>query len=43
MAAYLGEHEALLAKRHTAQRGQWHKTIDRVIEGLADRPRPYLS
>jgi adenine-specific DNA-methyltransferase len=42
MAAHLGAHEALLAKRHTAQRGQWHKTIDRVIEGLADRHKLYL-
>jgi adenine-specific DNA-methyltransferase len=42
MAAYLGQHELLLAGRHTARRGRWHKTIDRVIEGLADRPKLYL-
>jgi adenine-specific DNA-methyltransferase len=42
MAAYLGTHEQLLAGRHTAQGGRWHKTIDRVIEGLADRPKLYL-
>ena len=42
MAAYLGAHRSLLSGRHTAQRGHWHKTIDRVIEGLADRPKLYL-
>lgn len=41
-AAYLGEHRDLLAARHTAQRGRWHKTIDRVITGLAERPKLYL-
>jgi adenine-specific DNA-methyltransferase len=42
MAAYLGTHESLLARRHTAQGGRWHKTIDRVIEGLAERTKLYL-
>lgn len=42
MAAYLGTHRLLLSRRHTAQRGRWHKTIDRVIEGLAERPKLYL-
>jgi adenine-specific DNA-methyltransferase len=41
-AAYLGRHHELLAGRHTARRGQWHKTIDRVIAGLVDRPKLYL-
>lgn len=41
-AAYLGRHHELLAARHTAQRGHWHKTIDRVIDGLVDRPKLYL-
>jgi adenine-specific DNA-methyltransferase len=41
-AAYLGRHRNVLAARHTAQRGRWHKTIDRVIEGLVDRPKLYL-
>lgn len=42
LAAYLGAHRELLSRRHTAQRGQWHKTIDRVINGLAQRPKLYL-
>ncbi len=41
-AAYLGCHREALSRRHTAQRGRWHKTIDRVIEGLATRPKLYL-
>jgi adenine-specific DNA-methyltransferase len=40
--AYLRTHRELLAARHTAQRGQWHKTIDRVIDGLVERPKLYL-
>jgi hypothetical protein len=39
---YLSTHRDLLAARHTAQRGHWHKTIDRVIDGLQDRPKLYL-
>lgn len=42
LAAYLGQHRDALSARHTAQRGRWHKTIDRVIEGLANRPKLYL-
>ncbi len=42
LRAYLGEHEGSLRKRHTAKSGRWHKTIDRVIEGLAERPKLYL-
>jgi hypothetical protein len=42
MAAYLKAHEPLLAARHTAKAGRWHKTIDRVIEGLAEREKLYL-
>lgn len=42
LAAYLGAHEPRLRDRHTAKNGHWHKTIDRVIEGLADRPKLYL-
>lgn len=41
-AAYLGQHQELLAERHTAKSGRWHKTIDRVIEGLKGRPKLYL-
>jgi hypothetical protein len=41
-AEYLGRHREPLAARHTAQRGRWHKTIDRVINGLADRSKLYL-
>jgi adenine-specific DNA-methyltransferase len=42
LAAYLGAHEADLRRRHTARNGRWHKTIDRVIEGLVDHPKLYL-
>ena len=42
LGAYLGRHEEALSRRHTAKRGRWHRTIDRVIEGLADRPKLYL-
>jgi hypothetical protein len=41
-AGYLSEHRELLAGRHTAKTGNWHKTIDRVIEGLAGREKLYL-
>lgn len=41
-ADYLGHHKELLAKRHTAKGGRWHKTIDRVIEGLVNREKLYL-
>ncbi|HEX5591730.1 MAG TPA: N-6 DNA methylase [Solirubrobacterales bacterium] len=42
LTAYLSQHRELLAKRHTAKNGRWHKTIDRVIEGLVDREKLYL-
>lgn len=42
LSAYLSQHRELLAKRHTAKHGRWHKTIDRVIEGLVDREKLYL-
>jgi adenine-specific DNA-methyltransferase len=42
LAAYFSQHRELLAKRHTARNGRWHKTIDRVIEGLVDREKLYL-
>lgn len=42
LAAYLGAHQTELQTRHTARNGRWHKTIDRVIEGLVDRPKLYL-
>lgn len=42
LAGYLGQHHDALARRHTAQRGRWHKTIDRVIDGLVERPKLYL-
>ena len=41
-ADYIGRHQELLAKRHTAKGGRWHKTIDRVIEGLVGREKLYL-
>lgn len=41
-AQYLGQHQDLLSGRHTAKSGKWHKTIDRVIEGLRGRPKLYL-
>jgi hypothetical protein len=42
LSGYLAQHRELLAKRHTAKNGRWHKTIDRVIEGLVDREKLYL-
>jgi adenine-specific DNA-methyltransferase len=39
---YLGAHRRQLEERHTAKGGRWHKTIDRVIEGLAEREKLYL-
>lgn len=42
LAEYLGSYRDSLAKRHTAKSGRWHKTIDRVIEGLADRQKLYF-
>jgi len=42
LKAYLTSHRAVLGKRHTARSGRWHKTIDRVVEGLATRPKLYL-
>ncbi len=42
LSDYLSGHRQLLAKRHTAKKGRWHKTIDRVIEGLVDREKLYL-
>jgi adenine-specific DNA-methyltransferase len=42
LAEYLEHHKAVLSKRHTAQRGRWYKTIDRVIDGLIDTPKLYL-
>ena len=42
LANYLVAHQALLVERHTAKRGRWHKTIDRVINGLAERPKLYI-
>ena len=43
LRAYLSIHKAALAKRHTAKKtGRWHKTIDRVINGLDVKPKLYL-
>jgi len=39
---YLSPHEEKLRARHTARSGKWHKTIDRVIEGLVSKPKLYL-
>jgi adenine-specific DNA-methyltransferase len=41
--AYLSKHEATLGKRHTSKKtGNWHRTIDRVVSGLAQSPKLYL-
>ncbi len=42
LAEYLGRYRPVLAKRHTAKNGPWHKTIDRIVQGLAERPKLYL-
>jgi len=42
VAAMLREHEADLARRHTARHGDWYRTIDRVIPGLLERPKLYI-
>jgi hypothetical protein len=42
LASYLRLHRDLLAERHTAKSGKWHKTIDRVISGLVDHEKLYL-
>ncbi len=42
LKAYLTVHKDILGKRHTARSGKWHKTIDRVIEGLERQPKLYL-
>jgi adenine-specific DNA-methyltransferase len=42
LSTYLSQHRELLAGRHTAKNGRWHKTIDRVIEGLVGREKLYL-
>lgn len=41
-AAYLGGHREQLEKRHTARRGNWHKTIDRVSPALLPQAKLYL-
>lgn len=42
LSNYLSLHRELLAERHTAKSGKWHKTIDRVISGLVGREKLYL-
>jgi adenine-specific DNA-methyltransferase len=42
LRTYLTSHKAILDRRHTAKSGKWHKTIDRVIEGLELQPKLYL-
>jgi adenine-specific DNA-methyltransferase len=42
LSSYLSQHRELLAGRHTAKNGRWHKTIDRVIEGLVAREKLYM-
>lgn len=39
---YLLPHKERLKTRHTARSGKWHKTIDRVSEGLVAKPKLYL-
>jgi adenine-specific DNA-methyltransferase len=41
-AAYLKAHREQLEKRHTARRGHWFRTIDRLVPGLAERPKLYI-
>lgn len=42
LSSYLIPFKAQLGDRHTAKSGKWHKTIDRVIEGLTERRKLYL-
>lgn len=42
LSMYFGAHRDQLAKRHTAKRGQWFRTIDRLVPHLAERPKLYL-
>ncbi len=42
LSNYLSSYREVLEKRHTAKSGKWHKTIDRVIDGLAEREKLYL-
>lgn len=42
LAAYLTPFKDKLSARHTARTGKWHKTIDRVIDGLTERRKLYL-
>lgn len=39
---YFEQHTEVLSKRHTAKRGNWFRTIDRVAPGLAETPKLYL-
>lgn len=41
-AAILKGHRLQLGSRHTARRGDWYRTIDRVIPGLLERPKLYI-
>lgn len=41
-AAYLGDHREALQRRHTAKRGRWWRTIDRVVPGLTEREKLYV-
>jgi hypothetical protein len=44
LASYLGAHESRLRARHVARTkpGQWYRTIDRVHDGLLERPKLLL-
>lgn len=42
LRTYLTRHKPALAKRHTARSGKWHKTIDRVVNGLYSKEKLYL-
>jgi len=42
LESYLTPFKERLSNRHTAKSGKWHKTIDRVIDGLTERPKLYL-
>ncbi|MEO8657271.1 MAG: N-6 DNA methylase [Bryobacteraceae bacterium] len=44
LARYLGQHEALVKRRNTAQKNPngWYRTIDRVTHSLIQQPKLYI-
>jgi len=43
LAVYFEQHREALARRHTARRGDWYRTIDKVSTPLIDRPLLLLA